>query len=129
MSETGFNEEQLRFDLIHVTGKELKSIAVDTTTTIQQQLGHIDASSKSFEQVKSNLNIIENAVQQIDSTFGMIAIDATHNSTRLMQVTDAMEKLENDFDSISKLVKVINSIADQTNLLALNATIEAARAG
>lgn len=129
MAETGFNEEQLRFDLINVTGKELKNVAKDTAMRIQQQLGHIDESSQSFEQVKSNLNIIENAVKQIDSTFGQIADDANNNSTRLTEVSNAMGKLENDFESISSLVKVINSIADQTNLLALNATIEAARAG
>ena len=129
MSETGFNEEQLRFGLIDVTGKELKNVAKDTALRIQEQLGHIDKSSQSFERVKSNLNVIENAVNQIDSTFGLIANDANNNSTRLTEVSDAMGKLENDFEAISSLVKVINSIADQTNLLALNATIEAARAG
>jgi PAS domain S-box-containing protein len=129
MAETGFNEEQLRFDLINVTGKELKNVAKDTAMRIQQQLGHIDESSHSFEQVKSNLSIIENAVREIDSTFGLIANDANNNSTRLTEVSDAMGQLEHDFEAISGLVKVINSIADQTNLLALNATIEAARAG
>jgi PAS domain S-box-containing protein len=129
MADTGFDEEQLRYDLINVTGKELKNIAKETATKIQHQLGHIDESSTSFEQVKQNLNIIENAVKQIDTTFSMVASDANNNSERLSKVSQAMGKLEHDFEAISSLVKVINSIADQTNLLALNATIEAARAG
>jgi 2-iminoacetate synthase ThiH len=32
--DTGFNEEQLRFDLIEVTGTELKKVASDTSKKI-----------------------------------------------------------------------------------------------
>ncbi len=128
-SETGFNEEQLRYDLIDVTGKELQKIANKTTSQIESQLTKIESSADSFKRVRDNLSIIETAVTQIDKTFAGVVNDAQNNASRLTEVTSAMAKLEQDFEAISGLVKTINTIADQTNLLALNATIEAARAG
>ena len=127
--ETGFDEELLRLDLINLTGKELKSVAGSTTQRMKSQLESIERSAASFSAVSKDLDVIQKAVKEIDSTFKMVLDDANHNYDRLEKVTGAMKTLEADFEAILKLVKVINSIADQTNLLALNATIEAARAG
>lgn len=43
--------------------------------------------------------------------------------------TEMMNEVENDSNTIGKVLDVICGIAEQTNLLALNAAIEAARAG
>ncbi len=129
MSETGFNDEQLRYDLINITGKELRKVSQDTTKKISKQLESINDCSSSFVTVKDQLRVVENAMKNMETTFGTMGIDASQNATRVNDVSTAMIRLEDNFASISKMVKTINSIADQTNLLALNATIEAARAG
>jgi PAS domain S-box-containing protein len=129
MSETGFNNEQIRYDLINISGKELRKVASSTANRITRQLESIHNCSDSFSSVKEQLLIVENAMRDMESTFGFMGNDATQNAARLNEVCQAMYQLEGNFESISKLVKTINSIADQTNLLALNATIEAARAG
>ena len=129
MNDTGFKDEQLRYDLINITGKELRKVSTDTASKITRQLESIQACSSSFITVKDQLKVVENAMQSMESTFGAMGVDANHNATRVDEVCQAMYRLEENFESISKLVKTINSIADQTNLLALNATIEAARAG
>jgi PAS domain S-box-containing protein len=129
MSNTGFNEEQLRYDLISTTGIELRRVSEETKERISRQLHNIHECSQSFAGVKQQLEQVEYGMKSMEHTFGNMGADAVLNSTRVNQVCQAMVQLENNFDSISKLVKMINSIADQTNLLALNATIEAARAG
>jgi PAS domain S-box-containing protein len=129
MSKTNFNEEQLRYDLIDSTGKELKTIATTTAKKISTQMDMIETCSESFGAVEKNLSIIDNAAAKINSTFSSVTREAEVNSSQLLEVTSAMEILEKDFEKIADLIKMINRIADQTNLLALNATIEAARAG
>lgn len=47
----------------------------------------------------------------------------------LIDLTQTIDKIENDSDKIGQIIQTIGNIAFQTNLLALNAAVEAARAG
>ena len=50
-------------------------------------------------------------------------------SKNTSSVSDSLNSLTSDVESITKLLNAIRSISEQTNLLALNAASEAARAG
>jgi methyl-accepting chemotaxis protein len=50
-------------------------------------------------------------------------------STSIEQTSEMINLVDQDCNSISRVLDVIRDIAEQTNLLALNAAIEAARAG
>jgi methyl-accepting chemotaxis protein len=63
--------------------------------------------------------------QVVEKTVGAI----TQLAAEVERAAGVIHELENDSESIGKILQVIKGIADQTNLLALNAAIEAARAG
>lgn len=77
-----------------------------------------DNSSHMIEQANAGQQVVQNAVQQMDT------IHEGTNETKLV-----IEQLETEANKIQDIVSVITAISEQTNLLALNAAIEAARAG
>jgi methyl-accepting chemotaxis protein len=92
--------------------------------------------SEAGGQVNTNLQTLASGAEEMNSTIGEIAKNATEAARVAGEAVEAAQsanqtvsKLGDSSVEIEKVIEVITSIAQQTNLLALNATIEAARAG
>ena len=122
----------------------------NTSAALEELAASMDTVSSTASSIKEELNIVNDAVESINSEVktgcekaneiqteaDAIKNDAMHKKTSagdkvesLSQILDASVKDSEQVNQISELTKVILDIASQTNLLALNASIEAARAG
>ncbi len=92
--------------------------------------------ASSIEEISSTLVEIsaqskQNAEESLeaDSLSRKTADAARAGSIKIVELNDAMKRINTSSDQIRTVVKVIDDIAFQINLLALNANVEAARAG
>jgi methyl-accepting chemotaxis protein len=83
---------------------------------------NVETVAKTCEQLAITVAQISEQVHASSSIAGEAAQQAQNTSDRVMQLSQAAER-------IGDILGFINKVAEQTNLLALNATIEAAHAG
>lgn len=119
-------------------------------TTIEEMAAGSVSQAENSSQISENtqqfgLEILRAGEHSSElNAFSSEVLEASTHGDQLMQATTAqmtviyavmkasllkITSLESKTESITELVKVIETIAGQTNLLALNASIEAARAG
>lgn len=102
--------------------QELSQGATEQASSIEQLATTVNEIS---EKITGNAKNAQNAKGQ-----SAHASREVETSNQLMRdMIDAMSKISNKSDEISKIIKTIEDIAFQTNILALNAAVEAARAG
>ncbi len=96
--------------------------AVEQASITEELTATIDTVSNQVLQNADNASNISKEVENV----GEGIIDC---NSRMQELVDAMNNIDESSKEISKVIVAINDIASQTNLLALNASIEAARAG
>lgn len=124
-----FEQDALRDTLVRAAGSKLSVVAESSARTVTDQINAIRRSCTDFDAILQRMQVVQQSVDQIDTSIGTVVREAEGSSRELGVVSERMKVLEEHFQAIDDLVRSVNEIADQTHLLSLNATIEAARAG
>ncbi|ALO41728.1 HAMP domain-containing methyl-accepting chemotaxis protein [Pseudoalteromonas phenolica] len=125
------------------TSKELNQITTQSKIGAEQQTDQLTQTATAMNQMAATVNEITQSAQMAadsalnadnDAVSGKAVVQATQQAMAelvetMLNVSQTIENLEAETESVGSILDVIRGIADQTNLLALNAAIEAARAG
>ncbi|MFZ5647655.1 MAG: methyl-accepting chemotaxis protein [Bacillota bacterium] len=121
---------------ILASSDELARSGGNISASIQEIAGNVEQFSSGVRQLDENASNINRSAEKVSEVAGlgeesisgairqMMSIENVSEST-----SEAVKKLQEQAEEISRIVEVIKTISDQTNLLALNAAIESARAG
>ena len=94
-----------------------------------QQASSLEETSSAMEEMASMTRRNSENAGQADGAMREAARVVEKANDSMVDLRQAMDKINSASDETAKIVKTIDEIAFQTNLLALNAAVEAARAG
>lgn len=107
---------------VSMSAQNLSQGSVEQASSVEELAARI---SEISDQVKDTAN----GALDVRSQTHQVGEEASVCNQQMQELMDAMGKIQNSSDEISKIIKTIEDIAFQTNILALNAAVEAARAG
>lgn len=108
---------------------ETTRMANDLAERSQSQAATLEQAVASVSQIAATTKEASSRLDAASSRSALNRAAAEKGETVVDQAIEAMQRIEESSEKISRIIEVIEDISFQTNLLALNAGVEAARAG
>ena len=109
--------------------KQISTSSMDLANGASQQASSIEELNSSIALISQQTKQNADNATEASSLSTKSTENAKDGNDAMKQMLDAMQKIKDSSNNISRINKVIQDISFQTNLLALNAAVEAARAG
>ena len=107
----------------------ISGAADDLSRRTEQQAATLEETAAAISELTASVASAADGAKQANDVVNGARQNAEASGAVVQQAVEAMSKIENSSEQISRIISVIDDIAFQTNLLALNAGVEAARAG
>jgi methyl-accepting chemotaxis protein len=116
-------------DMVRNGSAEISGASDDLAKRTEQQAASLEETAAALEEITANVVSTSKRTGEARDVVRETRSRAEQSGGVVRNAVEAMRRIEDSAQQISKIIGVIDEIAFQTNLLALNAGVEAARAG
>ena len=116
-------------DRIRSSAEEIAQSSGDLAQRTESQAATLQQTAGAMEILNNGVRSAADAAHDVEAIMGEARNTAEGSGAVVSTAVEAMSKIEDSSQRITKILGLIDEIAFQTNLLALNAGVEAARAG